>query len=67
MQNKRCAIIIPLYTLNLSKNEMNSKELILSGKYRFLKVLVKSFGLIPTGQPGEGTGAWLFLDEIAVY
>jgi hexosaminidase len=52
---------------DLSKNEMNSKALILNGKYRFLKVLVKNFGLIPTGQPGEGKGAWLFLDEIAVY
>ncbi len=35
-------------------------------KTRYIKVLAKNYGTIPSGQPGAGTGAWLFADEIEV-
>jgi hexosaminidase len=34
---------------------------------RHIKVVAKNYGLIPDGQPGGGTKAWLFADEIQVY
>jgi hexosaminidase len=34
---------------------------------RYIKLLAKNYGLIPDGQPGGGTKAWLFADEIQVY
>ena len=34
---------------------------------RYVKVVAKNYGLIPTGLPGGGTRAWLFCDEIQVY
>ncbi len=34
---------------------------------RFVKIYVKHFGIIPTGMPGAGHSAWIFVDEIAVY
>jgi hexosaminidase len=33
---------------------------------RYIKVIVKSFGTIPTGMPGADHKAWLFVDEIGV-
>jgi hexosaminidase len=33
---------------------------------RFIKVVVKNFGIIPSGMSGAGNGAWLFVDEIEV-
>ncbi|WP_438966460.1 beta-N-acetylhexosaminidase [Flavobacterium sp.] len=33
---------------------------------KYIKVTVKNFGIIPEGKPGEGNGAWLFIDEINV-
>ena len=33
---------------------------------RFIKVHIKNFGKIPEGNPGAGTIAWLFVDEIEV-
>lgn len=33
---------------------------------RFVKVLAKNYGTIPGGQPGAGSRAWLFVDEIQV-
>jgi len=35
-------------------------------KARFLKINTLNFGKIPAGNPGAGTPAWLFLDEIEV-
>jgi hexosaminidase len=35
-------------------------------KGRFLKVVMKTFGVIPENAPGAGNGAWLFADEIIV-
>jgi len=33
---------------------------------RYVKVVVKNWGKIPSGNPGEGTNAWLFVDEIEI-
>lgn len=33
---------------------------------RYVKVIAKNFGKIPSGKPGEGTDAWLFVDEIII-
>lgn len=35
-------------------------------KCRYVKVLVKNYGIIPTGNAGAGNPAWLFVDEIEV-
>ncbi|MBI5541485.1 MAG: family 20 glycosylhydrolase [Bacteroidia bacterium] len=37
-----------------------------NSKARFVKVIVKNFGTIPEGKPGEGNKAWLFVDEIQI-
>ena len=36
-------------------------------KTRYLKIITENYGTIPNGNPGAGTGAWLFVDEIEVY
>jgi hexosaminidase len=33
---------------------------------RYVKVWVKNFGQIPSGKPGAGHQAWLFLDEVQI-
>ena len=33
---------------------------------RYIKVVIKNFGIIPDGHPGAGHKAWLFVDEIEV-
>nr|MBU9937022.1 hypothetical protein [Ferruginibacter sp.] len=33
---------------------------------RYIRVLVKNYGIIPSGKPGAGNPAWLFVDEIEV-
>lgn len=35
-------------------------------KTRYIKVLLKNYGPIPAGNPGAGSKAWLFVDEIEV-
>ncbi|MFZ4771264.1 MAG: beta-N-acetylhexosaminidase [Ferruginibacter sp.] len=35
-------------------------------KARYIKVIAKNYGIIPTGQPGSGNPAWLFADEVEV-
>jgi hexosaminidase len=35
-------------------------------KTRYIKILVKNYGDIPTGKPGAGNKAWLFVDELRV-
>lgn len=55
-----------LYEKNFFENAMKSKELKTNAKCRFIKVVIKNFGPIPSGQPGEGKPAWLFVDEISV-
>jgi hexosaminidase len=34
---------------------------------RYVKILVKNFGLIPSGNPGAGHKAWLFVDEVGIW
>ena len=36
-------------------------------KARYVKVMVKNWGDIPSGEPGAGNKAWLFVDEIEVH
>lgn len=36
-------------------------------KARYVRVLVKNMGVIPTGMPGADHRAWLFVDEIEVH
>ncbi|GAB4091864.1 glycoside hydrolase family 20 protein [Flaviaesturariibacter terrae] len=33
---------------------------------RYIRVFARNYGIIPEGQPGAGTKAWLFADEISV-
>jgi len=33
---------------------------------KYLKVMVKNYGIIPDGKPGAGNASWLFIDEISV-
>ncbi len=33
---------------------------------RYVKVVARNYGTIPAGQPGAGSKAWLFVDEIGV-
>lgn len=33
---------------------------------KFVKVVAKNYGKIPSGMPGEGENAWLFVDEISI-
>ena len=35
-------------------------------KAKYLKIIAHYFGNIPKGKPGEGTPAWLFVDEVTV-
>ncbi len=36
------------------------------GKARYVQVIIKNYGIIPSGNPGAGSKAWLFVDEIEV-
>lgn len=35
-------------------------------KTRYVKIIVNNYGLIPEGNPGAGSPAWLFCDEIQI-
>ena len=34
---------------------------------RYIKIIVENYGIIPTGNPGAGNAAWLFVDEVEVH
>lgn len=36
-------------------------------KARYVKLVVKNFGEIPSGKPGAGNRAWLFVDEVRIW
>lgn len=36
-------------------------------KARYVKTIAKNYGKIPEGEPGSGTTAWLFVDEIEIH
>ena len=48
------------------KDQIGYIELNTNIKQRYIKVLVKNRGAIPTGNPGEGNKSWLFVDEIQI-
>jgi hypothetical protein len=48
----------------IGRNEIQVK--IKPAKTKFIKVIVKNIGVCPTGHPGEGEQAWLFVDEIII-
>lgn len=33
---------------------------------KYIKIVAKNYGKIPSGKPGEGTDAWIFIDEISI-
>lgn len=35
-------------------------------KAKYIKVIAKNLGIIPDGNPGAGSNAWLFVDEIGI-
>ena len=46
---------------NISKIEIPGEQ-----RCRYIRVVAKNFGIIPSGNPGAGNAAWLFADEIEV-
>ena len=54
-------------TANLQQQNGNLTTTV-TGDYkcRFVRVVAKNFGTIPVGNPGAGSPAWLFVDEIEV-
>ena len=53
--------IDPLKDKGIKTIVLNSKQ-----KCRYIRVVAKNFGTIPSGNPGAGNPAWLFVDEIEV-
>jgi hexosaminidase len=49
-------------------DEKNIQEIVLPKQMncRFIRVVAKNTGIIPSGNPGSGEKAWLFIDEIEV-
>jgi len=41
-------------------------EMNMNTNTRYIRIIAKNFGIIPSGMPGSGTKAWLFVDEIEV-
>ena len=37
-----------------------------TAKTKYVKIIAKNFGKIPSGKPGAGENAWLFCDEIQI-
>ncbi|WP_445721102.1 discoidin domain-containing protein, partial [Flavobacterium sp.] len=55
--------------LNLSEIQDVKGEVVLevkSKKAQFVKVIATNFGKITYGNPGAGSDAWLFVDEIGI-
>jgi hexosaminidase len=53
---------------HIVKDESNTQTIQLTEPKtcRYVRVYAKNFGIIPTGKPGAGNSAWLFVDEIEV-
>lgn len=49
-------------------DEKNIQEIVLPKQMncRYIRVVAKNTGIIPSGNPGSGEKAWLFIDEIEV-
>jgi hexosaminidase len=55
----------------ISENKIISSNgviqiLIPNSTAKYLKIMVKNYGIIPDGKPGAGNPSWLFMDEISV-
>ncbi len=55
----------------LEEADLNSKDRLIKitfdkTKARWVRVLVKNYGIIPEGRPGAGKPAWLLVDEITI-
>lgn len=50
----------------IKKYERNVEITFDKVKAKYVKVIAKNYGKIPAGNPGEGTDAWLFADEISI-
>ena len=48
--------------------DKGAKTIVIESKQncRYIHVVAKNFGIIPSGNPGAGNPAWLFVDEIEV-
>ena len=54
-------------TVDVSTEDDTNKIEIKKEKFcRYIRVVAKNYGNIPTGKPGGGNPAWLFVDEIMV-
>jgi len=53
---------------HIVKDESNTQTIQLAAPKtcRYIRVFAKNYGIIPTGKPGAGNPAWLFVDEIEV-
>jgi hexosaminidase len=51
-------------TVNAKRNLLYSTQKPVTARY--VKVLAKNTGIIPSGKPGAGNPSWLFVDEIEV-
>lgn len=58
---KETKVIDPIKDKGLRKITVEAKH-----DCRFVHVVIKNFGTIPSGNPGAGSNAWLFVDEIEV-
>jgi hexosaminidase len=59
----------PIETVTLVVKDENNKQVIQAAEpktCRYIRVFVKNYGIIPSGKPGAGNPAWLFVDEIEV-
>jgi hexosaminidase len=60
----------PLSTdVQMSRNSEKNRatiKLTNQAKSRFIKINIMNYGTIPSGNPGAGNPAWLFVDEIEV-
>ena len=54
------------FTLSMSKNSIEQKKYECESKARYIKIIGTSYQSIPTGFPGKGNPAWLFISEIEV-
>ena len=54
------------FTLSMSKNSIERKKYECESKARYIKIIGTSYQSIPTGFPGKGNPAWLFISEIEV-
>jgi len=50
----------------IEKLNGNIEGIFKNTKAKYIKVIAKNLGIIPEGNPGAGSNAWLFIDEISV-